>query len=236
MNTKSCHIGTIPALVWGEPSEHLILAVHGNMSHKNDTAIRLLAQAAGEAGYQVLSFDLPEHGDRKSDPTPCKARECAGELKQVLRYAGARWEHISLFGCSLGAYFSLLAFREERFEQGLFLSPVVDMERLIQNMMAWSNVTPAQLREQGEIMSCVGQMLYWDYYCYVREHPVDRWDTPTCILYGERDNLSEREAVECFTAKFGASLEVVPGGEHFFHTEEQLEAYRLWLKGTLKKI
>lgn len=236
MNTESLYIGTIPALVWGEPSERLVLAVHGNMSHKGDTVIELLAEAAGKAGCQVLSFDLPEHGDRREAPTPCKVQVCVGELERVLRYAQSRWKRISLFGCSLGAYFSLMAFRDQRFEQALFLSPVVDMERLIHSMMSWSGVTPEQLERQGEIRSGFGQTLYWDYYCYVREHPVDCWDTPTDILYGGCDNLSEREAVDLFAAKFGAHLEVVPGGEHFFHTEEQLRAYCAWLENTLKKI
>ena len=234
IDTERINIGPIPAIIWGQPSQRLILAVHGNMSHKADTVIELLAGKAVARGYQVLSFDLPEHGDRKTDPTPCKAAECVRDLETVMEYACARWNHISLFGCSLGAYFSLLAYRDCNLEQCLFLSPVVDMERLIESMMSWSNVTPDQLREQGEIRSCVGQMLYWDYYCYVKAHPIDRWTPPTRILYGEQDNLCERGIVERFALRFSCSLEVVPGGEHFFHTEEQLAAYRHWLDRSFK--
>ena len=229
IDTERINIGPIPAIIWGPPSQHLVLAVHGNMSHKADTVIELLAGNAVPRGYQVLSFDLPEHGDRKADPTPCKAAECVRDLETVMEYACARWNHIGLFGCSMGAYFSLLAYRDCNLEQCLFLSPVVDMERLIESMMSWSNVTPDQLREQGEICSCVGQMLYWDYYCYVKAHPIDRWTPPTRILYGEQDNLCERETVERFALRFSCGLEIVPGGEHFFHTEEQLTAYRDWL-------
>ena len=53
---------------------------------------------------------------------------------------------ISLFACSLGAYFSLVAFRDTAFRKCLFLSPVLDMERLIRNMMQWSGVTEDRLR------------------------------------------------------------------------------------------
>ena len=122
------------------------------MSHKADTVIELLAGKAIARGYQVLSFDLPEHGDRKTDPTPCKVAECVRDLETVMEYACARWNHIGLFGCSMGAYFSLLAYRDCNLEQCLFLSPVVDMERLIESMMSWSNVTPDQLREQGDLL------------------------------------------------------------------------------------
>ena len=66
IDTEQIKIGPIPAIIWGPPSQHMVLAVHGNMSHKADTVIELLAGKAVARGYQVLSFDLPEHGDRKT--------------------------------------------------------------------------------------------------------------------------------------------------------------------------
>ena len=54
----------IPAVVWGEASDRVIIAVHGNLSNKADAPIRHLAVHALPRGYQVLSFDLSEsdHG------------------------------------------------------------------------------------------------------------------------------------------------------------------------------
>ena len=49
--------------LWGEPSDRLFIAVHGNMSSKDDDAIVIFAEEATDKGYQVLSFDLPEHGE-----------------------------------------------------------------------------------------------------------------------------------------------------------------------------
>jgi predicted alpha/beta-hydrolase family hydrolase len=69
-------ISNIPATLWGEKSNKLFIAVHGNLSHKEDTVIELLADEATRKGYQVLSFDLPEHGDRKTEGTPCKVQHC----------------------------------------------------------------------------------------------------------------------------------------------------------------
>lgn len=233
MERKEFTLNGIPAVLWGEPSDRVIVAVHGNMSHKTDVVIRLLAQCAAAKGCQVLSFDLPEHGERKEEATRCKVQECVRELDGVMDYAQARWRSVGLFGCSMGAYFGLLACKDRKLSQCLFLSPVVDMGRLIDSMMAWSGVTPERLKKEGEIASSVGQTLYWDYYCYVKEHPVDRWEAPTKILYGELDNLSERALVEDFAARFGCALEVVEGAEHFFHTEAQLEAYAGWLERSL---
>jgi len=64
---KKAHftIESIPAILWGEPSEKLFIAVHGNMSSKDDEGIVIFAEEAINKGYQALSFDLPEHGDRK---------------------------------------------------------------------------------------------------------------------------------------------------------------------------
>ncbi len=35
------------------------------MSNKEDTVIQKLAEEANQKGYQVLSFDLPEHGRKE---------------------------------------------------------------------------------------------------------------------------------------------------------------------------
>lgn len=226
-------IKNIPAIVWGEKSEKLFLAVHGNLSHKEDVVIEILAKEVTKKGYQVLSFDLPEHGERKEEDTPCKVQNCVQDLIEISGYV-KRWKEIHLFACSMGAYFSLLAYRDIDLKQVLFLSPVVNMERIIRNMMMWFCVTPEQLEKEGTIDTPVGQKLYWDYFCYVLEHPVDYWNTDTCILYGAKDNLVEFDTIRNFTEKFSCTLEVMDDGEHYFHTDEQLQRFTEWLHDYIK--
>jgi hypothetical protein len=60
-------INNIPTVLWGYKSEKIFIAVYGNMSNKEDPVIQILAEEANQKGYQVLSFDLPEHGKRKND-------------------------------------------------------------------------------------------------------------------------------------------------------------------------
>ena len=138
MQTEQLDLGGIPALVWGPPGDGAVVAVHGNLSHKADTPIQLLAEAASARALQVLSFDLPGHGGRKDEPAPCRIQVCVPELRAVMGYAKKRWAHVGLFACSLGACFSLAAYADEPLEQALFLSPVLDMRRLIENMMGCS--------------------------------------------------------------------------------------------------
>ncbi|MBU4440403.1 MAG: alpha/beta hydrolase, partial [Acetobacterium sp.] len=137
---------------------------------------------------------------------------------------------ISLFGCSMGAYFSLLTYKEEDLKQGIFLSPVVDMERIINNMMTWFSVSEEQLQTEREVATPIGQVLYWDYYCYVKEHSINSWNKPTAILYGSADDLCEFDTVSNFAQQFNCDLTVMEHGEHYFHTEEQLEFFRQWLE------
>lgn len=223
-------ISNIPAVLWGEKSERLFIAVHGNMSNKEDTVIEILAEEAVQKGYQVLSFDLPEHGERKGESTPCKVQYCVNDLSVIMDYAKENWKDINLFACSMGAYFSLLAYQNTMIGNTLLLSPVVNMERIIENMMLWFSVTPEQLEKELTIETPIGEKLYWDYYCYVKQHPITKWDTKTYILYGEKDELCEFETIDSFTKKFDCILEIVDKGEHYFHTEEQLSAYRHWLQ------
>lgn len=234
MQMNKLSIRGIPAVVWGTPSPRVFVAVHGNLSHKTDTVIRLLAEVAIPKGWQVLSFDLPEHGDRPEGNPPCKAMECVADLNRVMKYAKFRWRETGLFACSMGAYFSLLAYQEEVFRQCLFLSPVVEMGRLIENMLRWAGLSPQRLEAAGALVIPAGQALYWDDYCFIKAHPVTRWEVPTDLLYGENDALCERVLLDEFARRFDCRLQVMERGEHFFHTPEQLAVYRDWLEKRLE--
>lgn len=222
--------GTIPAILWGDTFDRLFIAVHGDMSNKADDVITLLAKAVTARGGGVLSFDLPEHGDRKNSSYPRTVQNCVADLQAVLGHARRITPNIDLFSCSLGAYFSLLAYADEHLGQCLFLSPVVDMERLIANMMQWFGVTEERLEAEREISTPIGKTLSWDYYQYVKTHPVTAWNHKTSVLYGGKDTVSERDIVGGFCIRFDCDLTVMEEGEHYFHTEEQLAFYKNWLR------
>ena len=140
-----------------------------------------------------------------------------------------QYDSIILIANSLGAYFSMQSGIAPMIRKAYFISPVVDMEKLIQNMMEWNNVTEEELREQGTIPNQYGDDLSWEYLSYVREHPLD-WDVPTEILYGDQDNLTSIETMAAFAEKHHAGLTVMPGGEHWFHTEEQMQFLDNWIQ------
>lgn len=51
-------INDIPSMIWGEKSDKVFIAVHGNMSNKKDEVIKILANKLENNGYQLLSFYL----------------------------------------------------------------------------------------------------------------------------------------------------------------------------------
>ena len=229
MTKTEFNIGNIPAVLWGGREDRLFIAVHGDQSNKEDAVIELFAREAEAKGARTLSFDLPEHGGRKGDPTKCNPQNCRAELKRVIDYACGISRDVSLFAVSIGAYFSLLAYEDEEIERALFLSPIVNMEFVIANMMNWFGVSEERLMAEREITT-PAKVLYWDYYSYVKAHPVSKWNTKTAILYGENDNLTALDEINDFSNRFDCSLTVMENGEHFFHTEEQIGLFKCWLE------
>ena len=186
--------------------------------------------SAGEAdrlrticpGFAVLGVDY--RGELPWEAAP----QIAAAYDEVRR----QYDHIILLANSIGAYFAMLALGDRALDRALFVSPVLDMERLILDMMGRAGVSEQTLRERGEIPTDFGETLSWEYRSYVREHPI-AWQAPTEILYAGGDHLVSRQSVERFAAEHGAGLTVLEDGEHWFHTEEQLAFLDNWVKKLL---
>ncbi len=230
MNAERIRIDGIPALVWGAPSDAVWVYVHGKMASKESA--RSFAGIAEESGFQTISFDLPEHGERAGEPARCDIWNGTADLRRVGEYARARWPRLRLYGCSLGAFFSLHACRDWPLEKCLFQSPIVDMEYLVRQMFGGFGVPEAQLRRRGEIPTPV-DTLSWPYLEYVRAHPIEAWPAPTAILYGGRDAMQSRALMEDFARRFGCALTVSEDSEHPFMGEGDSAIVERWLRESM---
>ena len=228
MKEKHITVQEIPAVLYGDSSEKLYLYIHGKMGCKEE-AVRF-AEIVCPKGYQVLSMDLPGHGERKRETKRFVPWEVVPELQTVYGCARQHWQKISLYANSIGAYFSLLAYRDAKLEKSLFVSPILDMEKLIRDMMGWAGVTREQLNAAGEIPTAFGETLSWKYLTYAIENRITKWDSPTAILYAGQDHLTARKTVDDFARQFGCTVTVMENGEHWFHTEEQLSVLDAWLQ------
>lgn len=182
--------------------------------------------SAAEAEFYVGIF--PECDvvgfDYKSE-TPW---ESIGEFQSEAKSLLAEYDGIILVANSIGAYFSLLSLADMPIEKAYFISPIANMEKLICDMMHWAGVTEDELQEKGIIATDFGEDLSWEYLTWVRSHPVS-WHIPTEILYGSEDKLQSVNTIKAFADDIGAGLTIMEQGEHWFHTEEQLQFLREWL-------
>lgn len=154
--------------------------------------------------------------------------ESIGEFQSEAKSLLAEYDGIILVANSIGAYFSLLSLADMPIEKVYFISPIANMEKLILDMMQWSGVTEDELQEKGVIDTEFGEALSWEYLTWVRSHPVS-WHIPTEILYGSEDKLQSVDTIKAFADDIGAGLTIMEQGEHWFHTEEQLQFLREWL-------
>lgn len=134
---KEQKINGIPSIIWGKPSSKVFIHVHGKMSRKEYAG--QFARIAESKGYQTVSFDLPEHGERQNSDYRCDVWNGTHDLNVIADYVFTHWESVSLYACSLGAYFALNCYADRSFEKCLFQSPIVDMKWLVQHMMLQRN-------------------------------------------------------------------------------------------------
>ena len=169
--------------------------------------------------YDVIGFDY-----KSGTPWDCKP-----EFKSKINEIKSSYGGVILIANSIGAYFSMNAFDRFDIEKAYFISPIVDMEKLICDMMKWASVTEERLKAEKVIETGFGEALSWDYLCFVRQNPI-HWNVPTKILYGEKDDLTSYDTISRFASSHNAALVVMKGGEHWFHTDGQMKYLDGWIK------
>lgn len=160
--------------------------------------------------------------------------ETGEEIHSAVAKLKSQYEHVILIANSIGAFFCMNAGIDNMIQQAYFISPIVDMEQLITNMMKWAAVTEQELESKGVVHTEFGEDLSWDYLCYVRNHPIE-WRVPTQILYGSQDNLTSFDTIKAFTDKHQTTLTIMDGGEHWFHTDEQMRFLDNWIVNKQKE-
>lgn len=182
--------------------------------------------AAEATHYQPLFEGCHVIGLDYSSQSPWEAAE---EFPRLFDAVCGQEQSVTVIANSIGAFFTMIALSDRHIEKAYFISPIVNMQKLIEDMMKWANVSEDELCEKKVIETSFGQTLSWEYLSYVKNHPVD-WTVPTHILYGGRDNLTSFTTISAFAEQTGATLAVMENGEHWFHTEEQMKFLDHWIE------
>lgn len=175
--------------------------------------------------YKSLFKNSDVIGYDYKSTTPWDAKK---EFKEYFDKLKEKYDFVILLANSIGAFFSMSSLTKEQIDVAFLISPIVDMEKLIYNMMKWANVTENELSLKKEIVTNFNEVLSYDYLCYVRDNPI-KWDVKTNILYGEFDHLTSLETISSFAKRINATLEIMKGGEHWFHTEEEMKFLDSWI-------
>lgn len=139
-------------------------------------------------------------------PVERKPWEVLPRLNEVRDFLYGNGKNVSVRANSIGAWFALLAFQNMKVEQALFVSPILDMKKFI------------ELMPQRED----------DYYEWVVNHPITRWDASTYILRPAVDPVVSEEVGRVFINQHQCQVTLMPNGEHWFHTPEQLAFMKTW--------
>ena len=213
----------------------------------NSTLVIYVHGKGGNAGesehYKKLFADCDVAGFEYASVTPWDFKD---EFLNWAKEKFGGYGKVILVANSIGAYFLMNAISQTNAETGgkqkeitakiiraFFISPIVDMEKLICSMMTWAGVTEAQFEEKKMVSTDFGDDLSWEYLTYVRKNPI-KWKIPTEILYGEHDTLTSLETVSDFARAHKAKLTVMKGGEHWFHTEEQMKFLDGWIEAAFE--
>ncbi|MDL2324119.1 alpha/beta hydrolase [Ruminococcaceae bacterium OttesenSCG-928-A16] len=198
-----------------------ILYIHG----KNGSHLEAENYKQNCVGFDIIGVDYDGYLPWVVEP----------QIKAAYTRLVKEYKPILVIANSIGAYFAMHALQKCALKKALFISPILDMERLILDMMQWAKVTEKELCEKRIILTDFGETLSWEYLCFVRNNPIE-WDIPTEILYAEKDNLTARATVDAFVKKHNANLTTLKNGEHWFHTKDQLAYVNQWMKKSIGSV
>ena len=144
-------------------------------------------------------------------PVERKPWEVMPLLIEVRDYLYRNWKSVSIRANSIGSWYSLLAFQGKKVDQAMFVSPLLDMKKFIEGLPS---------RED-------------DYHARVIKNPITHWDAPTCILHPEVDLVVSDAVGIDFIREHRCKVTIMPNGEHWFHTPEQLSFLKAWERSIL---
>lgn len=130
-------------------------------------------------------------------------RETGKEIRDYVEKLKPRYENIILIANSIGAFFCMYAGVEDLVQKAYFISPIVSLKGFVCDQPEWMNLKEPE------------------------------WNIPTTILYGSLDTMTSLETISEFAKKHGAGLTIMDGGEHWFHTEAQMQFLDDWIRKTL---
>lgn len=138
-----------------------------------------------------------------------------------------KYKRVFVVANSIGAFYAYTYLSQFRIEEAFFISPLVNMKKIIEKMMRKNHISLATLKQEQIIILEDGQKLSYEFYMSLIE--ADHWRVKTHVLYGEKDKLVDQDSLIHFLATHQATLTVMKNAGHYFHTPSQLRCIKKWV-------
>lgn len=154
LNTVECRVfktaSGIPAALYGAESEKIFCVYTDN----SETSLKQRVLHASP--FRLVGRYLPSifrsTVSAQATPLPADPWHSVPELHGIISSLRSNNKRVALRAISIGAWFSLLAARGISLECCLLVSPILNMERMIADMMRSANISEDTLKEVGEIV------------------------------------------------------------------------------------
>lgn len=201
MATEYLDIGGIPAKLYrAEDAAGTVLAVHGFAGSKESAAIEGLAGLVCRRGLNVLTYDLPAHGERSESADQLNAERCIGEMLAVEQYIKQNFGgDMYAFATSFGGMCLLLRLEQasDSFKRIVLRVPAVNMSTSLVKIASMTDrgFSMEKARRQGFVI-CMAKEYRIPYRFYeqlLQSHCLresKRWnDSRLFTIYAECDEL-----------------------------------------------
>lgn len=217
MKTEYLKINNIPSKLYSADHPHgTVLAVHGFGGSKESVAISGLAEAITPQGLNVLSWDLPAHGERTETAEALSIDRCINEIISIEQYINENiGGEIYAFATSFGGLCMLhrIAESNDPYRRIVLRVPAVNMSRTLITIskMQDPEFTIEKAEENGFFvrMSRDYNIPYhfYDELCSLScLHTRPEWNTDRIMtIYAGNDELVSPEDTEIFL-KFNPNI------------------------------
>ena len=140
------------------------------------------------------------------------------------------YKEVVIIANSIGAFYSYEYLANYKIDKAFFISPVGDMYLLVKRMLKASGISEEELKEKGTLTNKYHQTFSYEYNHYLKTRK-DNWKVKTYIVYGRNDKLIALDDINYFISNHpNTELVIKDNSEHHFHTEEEKEFVKAWIK------
>lgn len=130
------------------------------IDNKRNTGAALYVHGKGGGAAEAERYKplFPDHDVVGLDYKTFVPWETGKQIYKAVSELRERFGEVILIANSIGAFFSLNAGIDALLRKAYFVSPVVDMEKLILGMMSASDVSEEELKAKGAVKTASGEM------------------------------------------------------------------------------